>query len=43
VPATLSTRDRRTVSLPSGVLVGARVCVTAYDRGGNHKKGCKTL
>jgi hypothetical protein len=25
------------------VLVSARVCLTAYDRGGNHKKGCKTL
>jgi hypothetical protein len=43
VPAKLSTRDRRTLSLPAGALVGARVCLTAYDRGGNHKKGCKTL
>jgi hypothetical protein len=25
------------------VPAGARVCLTAYDRGGNHKKGCKTL
>jgi hypothetical protein len=43
VPALLSTRDHRTLSLPAGVLVSARVCLTAYDRGGNHKKGCKTL
>jgi hypothetical protein len=43
VPAKLSTRDRRTLALPSGVLVDGRVCLTAWDRGGNHKKGCKTL
>jgi hypothetical protein len=43
VPALLSTRDRRTLALPGGMLVSARVCITAYDRGGNHKKGCKAL
>jgi hypothetical protein len=42
-PAKLSTRDQRKVSLPSDVPAGARVCLTAYDRAGNHKKGCKTL
>jgi hypothetical protein len=43
VPAKLSTRDHRKLTLPAVVPVGARVCLTAYDRGGNHKKGCKTL
>jgi hypothetical protein len=43
VPAKLSTRDHRALTLPAGFLVSARVCLTAYDRGGNHKKGCKTL
>jgi hypothetical protein len=43
VPAKLSTRDHRKLTLPAVVPAGARVCLTAYDRGGNHKKGCKTL
>ncbi|MCU1677610.1 MAG: hypothetical protein JWM93_2368, partial [Frankiales bacterium] len=43
VAAKLSTRDHRKLTLPAVAPVGARVCLTAYDRGGNHKKGCKTL
>jgi hypothetical protein len=43
IPATISTRDHRALQLPAVALVRARVCFTAYDRGGNRRQGCKAL